>query len=145
MGGGHDIGSGGSRYRPGQDQLRRCRYFGDGPVAPGVFADATSGRRFPACGRQVLVPALRPDDIVIMDSLRLQKVSGIRQAIEAAGAQRHDLPPDSPNLGPIEQLFAKIKATLRARAERTVAAHWDALGDLAGSLTPTEWANHRRN
>jgi transposase len=117
----------------------------DGLVAPGVFEGAINGRSFLAYVRQVLVPILRPDDIVVMDNLGSHKVSGVRQAIEAAGAQLRYLPPYSPDLNPIEQVFAKIKAKLRTRAERTVDALWDALGDLAGSLTPTECANYLRN
>jgi transposase len=83
----------------------------------------------------VLVPVLRPDDIVIMDNLGSHKVSGVRQAIEGAGAQLRYLPPYSPDLNLIQQVFAKIKAKLRARAERTVAALWDAIGDLAVCLS----------
>jgi len=83
----------------------------------------------------VLVPVLRPDDIVIMDNLASHKGSGVRQAIEGAGAQLRYLPPYSPDLNLIQQVFAKIKAKLRARAERTVAALWDAIGDLAVCLS----------
>jgi len=117
----------------------------DGLVAPGVFEGAIDGRSFLAYVRQVLVPVPRPGDIVVLDNLGSHKVAGVRQAIEAAGAQLLYLPPYSPDLNPIEQLFAKFKAKLRARAERTVAALWDALGELAASLTPTECANYLRN
>ena len=117
----------------------------DGLVAPGVFEGAINGRSFLAYVRQVLVPVLRPDDIVVMDNLGSHKVAGVRSAIEAAGAQLLYLPPYSPDLNPIEQVFAKFKAKLRARAERTVAALWDALGGLASSLTQTECANYLRN
>ena len=75
----------------------------DGLVAPGVFEGAINGRSFLAYIRQVLVPVLRPDDIVIMDNLGSHKVSGVRQAIEAAGAQLRYLPPYSPDLNPIER------------------------------------------
>ena len=117
----------------------------DGLVAPGVFEGAINGGAFLAYVRQVLVPVLRPDDIVVMDNLGSHKVSGVRQAIEAAGAQLLYLPPYSPDLNLIEQVFAKFKAKLRVRAERTVAALWDALGDLASSLTAIECANYLRN
>jgi transposase len=116
-----------------------------GLVAPGIFDGAINGRSFLACVRQVLVPALRPDDIVVMDNLGPHKAAGVRSAIEAAGAQLRHLPPYSPDLNPIEQVFAKFKARLRARAERTLAAMWDALGELAASLTPAECANSLRN
>lgn len=117
----------------------------DGLVAPGVFEGAINGRSFLAYVRQVLVPVLRSDDIVVMDNLGSHKVHGVRQAIEAAGAQLLYLPPYSPDLNPIEQVFAKIKTRLRARAERTVTALWEALGELAASLTPPECANYLRN
>ncbi len=93
----------------------------------------------------MLVPVLRPDDIVVLDNLGSHTVSGVCQAIEAAGAQFLYRPPYSPDLNPIEQIFAKFNAKLRARAERTVTALWNALGELAASLTPTECANSLRN
>jgi transposase len=122
----------------------------DGLVAPAVFEGAVNGRSFLAYVRQVLAPVLRPGDIVVLDNLGSHKVSGVRRAIEAAGAQLlylppYSLPPYSPDLTPIEQVFAKFKARFRAGAERTIAALWDALGDLAASLTPTECANYLRN
>jgi transposase len=110
----------------------------------------------------VLVPVLRPDDIAVLDNLASHKAAGVRQAIEAArpskrpghrsgraieaaGAQPLYLPPYSPDPNPVEPLFAKFEAKLRARAERTAAALRDALGELAASLTPTECANYLRN
>ena len=111
----------------------------------GLFEGAINGCSFLAYVRQVLVPVLQPDDIVIMDNLGSHNVSGVRQSIEAAGAQLRYLSPYSPDLNPIEQVFAKIKTKLRARVERTVDALWDALGDLAASLNPTECANYLRN
>jgi transposase-like protein/transposase len=95
---------------------------------------------FLAYVQQVLVPTLRPGDIVIMDNLRSHKVAGVREAIEAAGATLMFIPPYSPDLNPIEMAFAKLKALLRAKAIRTVEALWNALGTLVGCFTPTECA-----
>ena len=74
---------------------------------------------FLAYVEQVVVPTLKPGDVVIMDNLRSHKVAGVREAIEGAGAKLMFIPPYSPDLNPIEQAFAKLKALLRARAIRT--------------------------
>ena len=75
---------------------------------------------FVAYVEQVLVPDLSPGDVVIMDNLPAHKVAGVRQAIEAAGAELRYLPPYSPDLNPIEMAFSKLKSILRAAAPRTV-------------------------
>ena len=80
-----------------------------------------------------------------MDNLSSHKVAGIREAIEAAGGQLAYLPAYSPDLNPIEQVFAKLKAVLRAKAIRTVDALWTALGEISDAITPTEAANYLRN
>jgi transposase len=110
----------------------------DGLLAPGVFAGAIDGAMFLAYVEQVLVPTLQTGDIVIMDNLSAHKVAGVRQAIEAAGAGLMYLPSYSPDLNPIEQAFAKLKALLRAKALRTVEALWKALGSLLDCFTPAE-------
>lgn len=117
----------------------------DGLVAPGVFDGAINGAMFLAYVEQVLVPTLTPGDIVIMDNLGSHKVAGVQQAIEAAGAGLLYLPPYSPDLNPIEQVFAKLKALLRARALRSVEALWKALGTLDTFFSPTECVNYLRN
>ena len=117
----------------------------DGLVAPGVFEGAINGRSFLAYVRQVLVPVLRPDDIVVMDNLSSHKVAGVRAAIEAAGAQLCYLPPYSPDLNPIEQVFAKIKSALRAQANRTVGDLWRALGTIAEQLRSTHCQSYFSN
>jgi transposase len=86
--------------------------------------------------------ALRQDDIVVIDNLSSHKVSGIREAIEAAGAQLRYLPAYSPDLNPIEQLFAKIKALLRKAAARTIDALIAAIADALTRVTPRECANY---
>ena len=88
----------------------------DGLGAPCVFDGAINGARFLAYVEQALAPTLRPGDIVVMDNLGAHKVKGVRQAIAAAGAELRYLPPYSPDLNPIEQAFAKLKALLRSAA-----------------------------
>ena len=89
-----------------------------------------NGVAFLAYVEQVLVPTLVPGDQVIMDNLPAHKVSGVKQAIEAAGATRLLLPPYSPDFNPIEQAFAKLKALLRKAAARTVDDLWDAIAEI---------------
>ncbi len=96
-------------------------------VAPCVFDGPINGQRFLAWVDQALAPTLKPGDIVVMDNLSAHKVAGVRQAVEAKGAKIAYLPPYSPDLNPIGQLFAKIKAILRTLAARSKDALWDAL------------------
>jgi transposase len=117
----------------------------DGLVAPCVFRGAINGELFLAYVQQVLAPTLASGDIVIMDNLSSHKVAGVRQAIEAAGASLLYLPPYSPDLNPIEQAFAKLKALLRAKALRSIDALWDALGSLVTCFTPKQCANFLRH
>ena len=117
----------------------------DGMIAPCVFKGAINGELFLAYIEQVLVPTLTRGDIVIMDNLSSHKVAGVRQAIEAAGASVLYLPSYSPDLNPIEQAFAKLKALLRAKALRTLEALWNAIGNIVSCFTPTECANFLRH
>ena len=80
-----------------------------------------------------------------MDNLRVHKMAGVRQAIEAVGARLLFIPPYSPDLNPIELAFSKLKAQLRAKAIRTIEALWNALGELCGSFSPQECANYFRH
>ena len=91
---------------------------------------------------QVLVPELRPSDIVVMDNLSSHKGPKVRALTEAAGAELLFLPPYSPDFNPIENAFAKLKALLRKAAERTVEGLWDAIGRLMDAFTPAECANY---
>ena len=77
-----------------------------------------------------------------MDNLPAHKAAGVRDAIEAAGASLLYMPPYSPDFNPIENAFAKLKALLRAKAERTIAALWDTVGTVLGFFTPAECANY---
>lgn len=101
-----------------------------------------NGTVFLAYVEQVLVPTLKPGDIVVMDNLPAHEPAGIREAIERAGATLAFLPPYSPDFNPIENAFAKLKAMLRARAERSVSAQWDAVGSIVQLFSPTECANY---
>ena len=101
-----------------------------------------NGNVFLAYVEQVLVPTLTPGDIVIMDNLPAHKAAGIRDAIERAGATLRFLPPYSPDFNPIENAFSKLKALLRAKAERTVKALWDTVGSVVDLFTPAECANY---
>jgi len=113
-----------------------------GMVAPMVLDGPINRIAFQAYVEQVLVPELRPGDIVVMDNLSSHKGSAVRQAIEAVGAKLLYLPPYSPDFNPIENAFAKLKTLLRAAAERTVEALWHRIGDLLDCFTPEECANY---
>ena len=101
-----------------------------------------NGTVFLAYIEQVLVPTLLPGDIVVMDNLPAHKPAGVREAIERAGATLSFLPPYSPDMNPIENAFAKLKALLRKVAERTVAGLWRAIGHIIDTFSPTECANY---
>jgi transposase len=88
-----------------------------------------------------LAPTLRPGDIVIMDNLPAHKVAGVRQAIEARGATLLYLPPYSPDLNPLENGFAKLKAHVRKAAARTIEALEAAAANALLTFRPTECAN----
>jgi transposase len=100
------------------------------------------GELFLAYVRQFLCPTLRPGDIVILDNLSSHKVAGVKEAIAAAGATLIYLPPYSPDLNPIEKLFAKLKALLRKAAKRSVEALWNEIGELLNTLPSTECENY---
>ena len=113
-----------------------------GMVAPMVLDGPINGLAFQAYVDQVLVPDLRPGDVVVMDNLSSHKRPGIRASIEAAGASLLYLPPYSPDFNPIENAFAKLKAMLRKAAERTIDGLWSAIGKIIDTFNPTECANY---
>ena len=117
-----------------------CGLRTSGPVAPLVLEGAINGRAFRAYVEQMLAPTLGEGDIVIMDNLGSHKVEGVREAIEAQGAQLLYLPPYSPDLNPIELAFSKLKRLLRSAAARTVGSLWDTIGGLLDRFTPSECA-----
>jgi transposase len=113
--------------------------------APCVLDGPINGQLFTAYVEQFLVPTLAPGDIVIMDNLGSHKGQAVRKAIRAAGAKLLFLPPYSPDLNPIEQVFAKLKLLLRKAAERTIDATWQRIGQLLDAFPPQECANYLRN
>jgi transposase len=113
--------------------------------APCVLDGPINGQLFTAWVEQFLVPTLAPGDIVIMDNLGSHKGKAVRNAIRAAGAKLLFLPPYSPDLNPIEQVFAKLKLMLRKAGERTTEAVWRRIGSLLDAFTPPECANYLRN
>ncbi len=113
--------------------------------APCVFDGPTNGQSFQAYVEQILVPTLKPGDVVIMDNLGSHKGKAVRQAIRSAGAKLFFLPKYSPDLNPIEQVFAKLKHLLRNAAERTVEAVCSAIGQLLDAFTPQECENYFKN
>lgn len=93
----------------------------------------------------MLAPTLKPGDIVIINNLGSHKGKAVRRAIRSAGAKLFFLPPYSPDLNPIEQVFAKLKTLLRKAAQRTVEATWMCIGALLECFTPQECSNYMAN
>lgn len=113
--------------------------------APCVIDGPMNGELFLAYVEQFLAPTLSPGDIVVMDNLPAHKVKGIAEAIAARGAELRYLPPYSPDLNPIEQMFAKLKALLRNAAARSVDKLWDTIGLLLDAFSPNECANYLKH
>jgi putative transposase len=114
-------------------------------AAPCLFDGPINGERFLAYVEQVLVPILRPGDIVVMDNLGSHKGKAVRRTIRKADAKLIFLPKYSPDLNPIEQVFAKLKLLLRKAAARTIEALTAAIGQLLDLFTPQECANYLSN
>lgn len=115
-----------------------------GMTAPMVLDGPMNGVTFRAYVEQVLVPTLSRGDIVVMDNLPAHKADGVRQAIEGVGCELLFLLPYSPDFNPIEMAFSKLKAHLRARAERSVAALWNSVADIVEFFEQDECANYFR-
>ena len=114
-------------------------------AAPFVIDRPMNSAIFLTYVRQCLVPALKAGDIVVMDNLKPHKAAGVREAIEAAGAKLLYLPPYSPDLNPIEQAIAKLKALLRKAAERSIDTLWNRIGTCLDAFTPQECAAYLRH
>lgn len=114
----------------------------DGIIAPLVLDGPIDAESFRAYIEQFLAPALHPGQVVLMDNLASHKVAGIREAIEAVGARVLYLPRYSPDLNPIEQLFAKLKALIRKAAARTLETLWAAVADALRRLDTDECRNY---
>ena len=108
----------------------------DGPINAASFL---------AWVEQCLVPTLRPGDVVVVDNLGSHKGAAVRRAIRAAGAKLIFLPPYSPDLNPIEQVFAKLKTLLRKDNARTVEDTWKSIGRVLDAFSPMECTNYLRN
>ena len=113
--------------------------------APWLLEGPIDGQTFRTYVESVLVPTLREGDIVIMDNLGSHKGKVVRSLIRSAGAKLFFLPKYSPDLNPIEQVFAKLKHLLRKAAKRTREAICAAIGEILGTFTPRECANYFRN
>jgi len=106
-----------------------------------VVDGAVNGDVFEAFVEQVLVPELRPGDVVILDNLSSHKSGRTRRLVESRGARLEFLPPYSPDLNPIEMVFAKVKQLLRSMACRTRDALWTAMQSVLDAVTPSDAAN----
>ena len=113
--------------------------------APCIVDGPINGETFRSYVEQFLVPTLKEGDIVIMDNLGSHKGVAVRAAIRGAGARLFFLPPYSPDLNPIEQVFAKLKILLRKAEARTVDTVSSAIGGLLESFSPDECRNYLRN
>lgn len=122
-----------------------CALSSEGLLAPLVLDGPINGDAFVAWVEQFLVPQLREGDIVVMDNLSSHKVAGVKPAIEGAGAALRYLPPYSPDLNPIEQVFAKLKSLLRTTQARTLETLWSAIGSLLDRFTPDECGRYIRH
>jgi transposase len=114
-------------------------------TAPCVFDGPMDGASFLTYVEHFLAPTLRQGDVVVMDNLASHKVAGVKQAIERADATLRYLPAYSPDLNPIEQAFAKLKAALRKAAARTFDALIDAIDQALADFKPQECANYLAN
>jgi transposase len=114
-------------------------------VAACVIDGPINGVSFTAWVTQSLVPTLSRGDIVIADNLGSHKGKSVRDALRAVGAKLFFLPAYSPDLNPIEMVFAKLKTLLRKADERSVEASWRRIGDLLTAFTAKECANYLRH
>ena len=114
-------------------------------VAPWVLDGPIDGESFQIYVERVLLPTLKHGDIVIMDNLGSHKGKAVRRLIRSVGAKLIFLPKYSPDLNPIEQVFAKLKHLLRKAAARTVETVCAAIGQVLRTFTPEECANYLRN
>jgi len=117
----------------------------DRVAAPWLIDGPINGERFQLYVDHVLVPTLKPGDIVIMDNLGSHKGKAVRRAIREAGAKLLLLPKYSPDLNPIEQFFSKLKHWLRKAARRTLDTVCEAIGRTLDAITPSECSNYFEN
>jgi putative transposase len=113
--------------------------------APCLFDGPINGERFHAYVEQFLVPTLKPGDVVILDNLGSHKGKAVRRAVRDVGARLVFLPKYSPDLNPIEQVFAKFKTLLRRAGARSYEAVSQACAQILTQYPPTECAAYIRN
>jgi transposase len=113
--------------------------------APWVIDGPINGELFTLYAQTILAPTLSPGDVVILDNLGSHKGHAARRAVRAVGAHLLFLPPYSPDLNPIEQLFAKLKHLMRKAEPRTVDTTWRKVGDLLDAFSPQECANYLKS
>lgn len=111
-------------------------------TAPMALDGAMNGQAFLAWVKTFLRPTLKPGDLVVADHLSSHKVAGVKEAMEAAGASLRFLPPYSPDLNPMEKMFAKLKALLRKAGKRAREALWKQIGRSLDKFTPQECRNY---
>lgn len=129
----------------GQNLTLLCALTLTGPTAPLVVEGSVNGDVFVTYIRQVLVPVLRPGQVVVLDNLGAHLRPQVRELVEATGALLVYLPPYSPDLNPIEFLFSKLKAAMRALAARTREGVLEALRQALDMVTPSDaqgWFQH---
>lgn len=114
-------------------------------TAPFVIDGAMNGEWFLKYVTQVLIPTLKPDDVVVLDNLGSHKGKAARQAVRDAGARLLFLPAYSPDLNPIEQVFAKLKTLLRKADARTIAETWHSAGNVLRHFAPDECLRYIKN
>lgn len=125
-------------HRRGQNLTLIAALSPDGPGAAMTLDGAADGPAFAAYVAELLVPSLRPGQVVVMDNLSVHKGAGIRRAVEGAGCTLLFLPPYSPDLAPIEQAFSKLKAALRRVGARTRATLEAAIGTALDTITAAD-------
>ena len=145
-------------WGPRGRRLRACAPFGhwktqtfiaalrhDRIDAPWVIDGPINGELFGIYIEQILAPTLSPGDVVVLDNLGSHKGKAARAAVRASGAHLLFLPPYSPDLNPIEQVFAKLKHMMRKAQPRDVEATWRKAGQLLDLFSPSECAKYLRN
>jgi transposase len=110
----------------------------DGVVASLEFPGATDGPAFLTYVERVLLPAVRPGDIVVLDNLAAHRMKAVARRLRAAGVGVWYLPPYSPDLNPIEKVWAKVKALVRKAKARTRQALWEAIAQALAAVTPQD-------
>jgi transposase len=128
------------RFHGGRLFLAALRH--DRLDAPWLIDGPINGDRFRLYVETVLVPSLKPGDIVVLDNLGSHRSKAVRHIIRSAGAKLFFLPKYSPDLNPIEMLFAKLKHLLRKAAARTADTVCNAIGEILDTLTPQECRNY---